>query len=510
MSSRQTRSLNRDRLRATKNITLNRPANNSDQDAMQRPPSDLGDDISQHMQDDTTSYKQTRTFPTSPPSSPEHASDIPTFSLTPYSVNREVLNLSSTEGRKVYDRAILPLDDDKFDCQSDQLRLFLNNLARRALIFGWDDPQDGVLMLHIQNTTINILRSYGEVTLEEIRESETFHIQTPTRRAQDSVMLFHCLMNSISKEAKTNLTIWESEYMINNIPSGALLLKIIIRESHIDTNATSSAIRLRLSNLDVYINTINDDIPKFNIYVREQITSLAARGQASDDLLTNLFKGYLAVSDRTFHRYIQEKQERYEEGSADITVNQLMHLAKTKYSIIKEKGMWHAPTPEETKILALTAEVTKLKNKGKNNEQRPSNNNQKDRSRHRRYYSSNTPRWMYNQPSHNDLLKPKLWNSQEWYWCGKATQGHCERYRRHRGKECLGIVRPNTSQQPYPTKHRQHDKQQQQSKHKRHHKNSKRTYPSKQEPQQKKIRLSQALEAIHDTTMCNDDSFQYE
>ena len=136
-----------------------------------------------------------------------------------------------------------------------------------------------------------------------------------------------------------SLTIWESEYMINNIPSGALLLKIIIRESHIDTNATSSAIRLRLSNLDVYINTINDDIPKFNIYVREQITSLAARGQASDDLLTNLFKGYLAVSDRTFHRYIQEKQERYEEGSADITVNQLMHLAKTKYSIIKEKGM---------------------------------------------------------------------------------------------------------------------------------------------------------------------------
>ena len=117
---------------------------------------------------------------------------------------------------------------------------------------------------------------------------------------------------------------------------------------------------------------------------------------------------------------------------------------------------------------------------------------------------------MYNQPSHNDLLKPKLWNSQEWYWCGKATQGHCERYRRHRGKECLGIVRPNTSQQPYPTKHRQHDKQQPQSKHKRHHKNSKRTYPSKQEPQQKKIRLSQALEAIHDTAMCNDDSFQYE
>jgi hypothetical protein len=45
-------------------------------------------------------------------------------------------------------------------------------------------------------------------------------------------------MNSISKEGKNKILIWKKQYTVRNFSSGTLLLKIIIRESHLDTNAT--------------------------------------------------------------------------------------------------------------------------------------------------------------------------------------------------------------------------------------------------------------------------------
>ncbi len=72
--------------------------------------------------------------------------------------------------------------------------------------------------------------------------------------------------------------IWKDDYTIDEYKSGNLLLKVIIRESHIDTNATTSNIRTKLSSLDTYIHTIGQDITKFNGYVKLLIDSLQARG----------------------------------------------------------------------------------------------------------------------------------------------------------------------------------------------------------------------------------------
>ena len=496
MSSRQRRKDNRDRIRTSiqdpTNMENQPQEEDNDEGSISNPPENV------------TLMRQPNRLPSSPPSSPENTPPpIPTFSLTPYSINRNIIDLASTEGRKLYDKAVSPLDDDKFDCQSDHLRLFLSNLSRRALTFGWDSPNNGILIMKVRNRMINILRNYGEISLYDIREIEEGQISHPTRRAQDSVMLFHCIMNSITSDAKTNITIWESEYMVNNIPSGPLLLKIIIRESHIDTNATSSAIRLRLSNLDTYIGTINDNIPKFNLYVREQMIELAVRGQTSDDLLTNSLKGYLAVTDRNFHRYIEEKQERYEEGTLEISINQLMHLAKTKYNIIQEKGMWQAPSAEESKILALTTEVTKLKNKGKGMIYKKNKNNipyKPKRNNHPQ--TEKPPDWMFIEPTANEQWKSKTWKNKQWYWCGKITGGYCERYRLHRGKDCYGPQHQRNK--------RKTTTQTQTSTNKRNNRSKYTDKPNKQikqEHEPKKIRLSKALEAIHETNMSEDEYF---
>ena len=69
-------------------------------------------------------------------------------------------------------------------------------------------------------------------------------------------MLYHRLIGSLSKVVRMKVAIWEDKYKIKGKPSENLLLKIIIRESHLDSNATTTSIRNQLSSLDHFIMTV--------------------------------------------------------------------------------------------------------------------------------------------------------------------------------------------------------------------------------------------------------------
>ena len=97
--------------------------------------------------------------------------------------------------------------------------------------------------------------------------------------------------------------------MIGKNASGNLLLKVLVRESHLDTNATTSWIRTQLSSLDKYMMIISSDIGKLNFHVQTLMGSLTARGETSTDLLTNFFKGYAECSDKMFVTYMASKKE---------------------------------------------------------------------------------------------------------------------------------------------------------------------------------------------------------
>ena len=97
--------------------------------------------------------------------------------------------------------------------------------------------------------------------------------------------------------------VWEEHYNIKGKPSVNLLLKIIIRESHLDSNATTTSIKNQLSSLDQFITTIGCDITEFNAHVHMLLEGMASRGETTHDLLLNLFKVYAATSDTTFTSY---------------------------------------------------------------------------------------------------------------------------------------------------------------------------------------------------------------
>lgn len=93
----------------------------------------------------------------------------------------------------------------------------------------------------------------------------------------------------------------------NYLCSSLAFLKIIIRESHLDTNATTNQICTKLSNLDSYILMVDSDIGKFNQYIKLMVQLLTARNQKMLDLLINLFKGYGTVSDEVFRAWLIHK-----------------------------------------------------------------------------------------------------------------------------------------------------------------------------------------------------------
>jgi predicted deacetylase len=62
-----------------------------------------------------------------------------------------------------------------------------------------------------------------------------------------------------------------------------------------------------------------------NLHVQSLIEALNVRGETTTDLLTNLFKGYKAAKDEKFIKYIEKKEEYYEEGNG-LGANELCNM----------------------------------------------------------------------------------------------------------------------------------------------------------------------------------------
>jgi len=130
---------------------------------------------------------------------------------------------------------------------------FLALLTDRARTFGWTDAPGGILIIPedpmnpAAGTPTNLLTHFGLRTLEQVRAFETTFYNTQTRRAQDSDMLYNCIMDSLSDVGRNKVNLHRTEFIINNVPCGVCLLKVVIRESAIDSNATANSIRNQLS-----------------------------------------------------------------------------------------------------------------------------------------------------------------------------------------------------------------------------------------------------------------------
>jgi hypothetical protein len=142
--------------------------------------------------------------------------------------------------------------------------------------------------------------NYGQVTLEDVKRHAHTYINTNTRAAQDSIMLYQFLTNSLTEEPNTSVLSNAATYTIEALPSGACLLKILIGKASIDTKAKMLLLREIIAKLHVKIIDFNGDIREFNIFVNNTTDELSGRGQRVDELVTHLFKAYEQINDDQF------------------------------------------------------------------------------------------------------------------------------------------------------------------------------------------------------------------
>ena len=252
-------------------------------------------------------------------------------------------------------------------------------------------------------------------------------------------------MKSISNEVINKIKHKSDDYMVHGLPSGVLLLRILIREAHQDTNATITRIRNERAHLDEYRVKVKSNVEKFNLHVEELMSQLRSRGQDSDELLTNLFKSYKRCNDDVFVRYTEAKENNYDDG-IDITPEHLMQVAINKYQIRVDNSSWEAPSESRAEIIALKAEVKKLQKR----KTPPRNNPTSDKSgkSNDKKSGSKKPDWMLKEPTKKEKEKgnKKEVNNKLYHWCK-----YHKSWTRHKPSKCTLRTSSSTTQRQSQT-----------------------------------------------------------
>jgi hypothetical protein len=175
--------------------------------------------------------------------------DIP-FALAPGLINHaNVIDYSTREDQKLWDMAIKPLKDE-FALDHTSLPAFLGQLVDRAKTSGWVDilaiPPD----IEDINQVIDLPTRYGNITLEQVQAHALTYVNGDNRAAQDSMQMFTCIYNTLTKTAQASISLLKSEYTVgddNPQVSGPCLLKVVIRKSHMSIRTLRPVISSRSS-----------------------------------------------------------------------------------------------------------------------------------------------------------------------------------------------------------------------------------------------------------------------
>ena len=374
----------------------------------------------------------------------------------------DLINYGTKEGIKFHSmatRALFP-KDEYFDVEPNQFNTFMTLLASRCKDLGFT-TQGGICMVPpdaanpLNGEPINIVEDFGRANLDQIRQWETTFLNAnagaPGRHAQDSKILYDMLMNSLSTRGTARIEIWKHQYCFavgpNNdmYESGGCLLKVIVRESYLDSTATVSSLRLKLSSMDTYVHENGTDIIALNAHARSLVDGLAARGQRTEDLLVNLFKAYKVCPDVQFKAYITALENGHEDGREPLEPDVLMERTSNYYKkrLDGSTDKWEEDKETKAELLAMEARLRKLeKLKSKVTFKQDSRKKKGAKNDAKKPKASNHPEkpgWLKNNEKPSDPTKSRHFNGTEWYWCDASVGGKCGgAWGTHKPSECRG------------------------------------------------------------------------
>ena len=155
----------------------------------------------------------------------------------------------------------------------------------------------------------SILKKHGDISMAMIKKYEKTYSHKKTRQRHDLLMLYNCIMDTLSMVGRTKILEDREKYIIpwtagdeieEDAHSGNLLLKLVLTKTIVDNRSGPYAVRQALSDLVELIGKCKWNIEKFNEQVKALLEELGYRGETSKDTLFNLFKAYKMVPVQAF------------------------------------------------------------------------------------------------------------------------------------------------------------------------------------------------------------------
>ncbi len=197
---------------------------------------------------------------------------------------------------------------------------FIKAFENHCIIMGWNDGAQNIIkFLNQANVTIDIVKNHGQIAEEDLKIGcESFckvgGAGHQARATQNNHMMAQCLLKSLTPAAKTYLQVYQSQYTFDGVEYGPLIYKKIMQMATIDSVATTETLRANLTNLPIYVASVNGDIDLINSYFNVNYTQILARGSTVDDPIAKLFDAYLVIPDYNFKAYMAKKQDTYHDG----------------------------------------------------------------------------------------------------------------------------------------------------------------------------------------------------
>jgi hypothetical protein len=162
-----------------------------------------------------------------------------------------VIDYSTRQGLAIFSQATRSLFEDPadmFNVESAGLQTFLALLSLRGTTCGWDFDVPMDLNQPLQDLK-DMITYHGQFHLEHIKDFARTFVYAQSRAAQMNIQMVKCILASLTLPGFRKIQTWHDDWHIGDRPSAHILIKIIIRESYIDTQATTRILRAHLSSL---------------------------------------------------------------------------------------------------------------------------------------------------------------------------------------------------------------------------------------------------------------------
>jgi hypothetical protein len=250
----------------------------------------------------------------------------------------------------------------------DQTVIFVKAFHHHATTMGWNQGAMQItLFANSAGCQVNIIKSYGQIDEAALKSAcERFckpgEVHSQTHAKQNNTMMSICLAKSLTADAQARLLTYRNEYTFDGVKYTPLMYKIIMRLAIINSVATTQTLRDNLQSLGTFAATVSGNIDKIHSKFNKNYSQLISRGGTIDIPIGILFDAYLVVPCHHFKSYIHQQHEDYLDGKlTTITHEALMTFAKCKFDWLKTKGLWGAKSPDNEKIVAMTAALNVLK-----------------------------------------------------------------------------------------------------------------------------------------------------